>query len=97
MSIKTVINSDIVAKRMELMKSGFKKYTSIRKIPMDAETKWSLDLVALTSDFTPPPEFMRDSNLNVTQKGIYYSISKILEFCTKLNDSKADWIEVMKS
>lgn len=97
MAINPPINSATIAKRMELMKSGFKKYTSIRKIPMDAETKWSLEIVALSPDYAIPANFMQDVTISANQKGKLYTAQTIQSFCAKLNASKSQWIEVMKA
>jgi hypothetical protein len=95
--IKIMPSQQTVNNRIQLLKSGFKKYASIRKLPIDAETKWSLEVVSIDSSYPIPPNFLNDPNIDIDTKGKLYSIQSIIKFTNTINQNKLDWIRVMKS
>lgn len=82
--------------RLQLMKSGFKTFVSSIKIPMSAETKWTLEVVCLNNQ-PPVLNVEQNSNLPITSQAKNYLQNYLWDMQNNINQNKQVWISAMKN
>ena len=77
--------------RLDLIKNGFKNFVSKIRLPMNNETKWTLEIVCLNENLTP---VTNQSSLTAQAKN--YLQSYLLNMENEVNTKKQEWLKVMK-
>jgi hypothetical protein len=82
--------------RLQLMKSGFKTFVSSIKIPMSAETKWTLEIVCLNNKVTDL-DAQQNPNPPITLQAKNYLQNHLWNIQTNINQNKQTWLSAMKN
>ena len=77
--------------RLNLIKNGFKNFVSKIRLPMNNETKWTLEIVCLTPNIIPA-----NSQSNITLQAKNYLQNYLLNMENQINTKKQEWLKVMK-
>jgi hypothetical protein len=81
--------------RLQLMKSGFKTFVSSIKIPMSAETKWTLEIVCLNNKPLNPED--SNDSLPITYQAKNYLQNHLWSIQSNINQNKQIWLNAMKN
>ncbi len=81
-----------VQKKLQLIKQGFKSYVTPVRIPLSAESKWTLEIVCLNQ----PPATLPESP-SITQKARAYIQNQLFQTQTEIDKNKQDWINTLKN
>jgi hypothetical protein len=84
-------NANDLQARLELTKSGFKSFVSKIRLPMNNDTKWTLEIVCLSDQITPINE-----NSPVTDQAKNYLQNQLLNMQNEINTKKQEWLRLMK-
>jgi hypothetical protein len=88
----SAISDDKIQNRLQLLKGGFKQFVNSNRLPMSAETKWTLEIVCLNT----APTAITNSD-SVLEKANFYIEDWIYKLQTNITSNKQQWIAAMKN
>ena len=89
-------NQQQIQTRLQLMKSGFKTFVSSIKVPMSAETKWTLEVVCLNNQ-PLVLDIQQEPNLPITAQAKNYLQNHLWDIQVNINQNKQVWLSAMKN
>jgi hypothetical protein len=80
-----------IGDRLDLIKNGFKNFISKIRLPMNNDSKWTLEIVCLTSQISPV-----NQSSSFTMQAQNYLQNHLLKMEENINTKKQEWLKVMK-
>jgi hypothetical protein len=85
-----------ISSRLDFLKNGFKTYVVSGRLPMSAETKWTLEVVCINEDPQIPENYLQ-MNIPSTDKARLYITNYLWSVANNININKQKWIDIMKN
>lgn len=84
-----------ISTRLAFLKNGFKTYVVSGKLPMSAETKWTIEVVCINEDPQIPENYLK-MDLPPNSKASLYITNYLWSVANNININKQNWVDIMK-